>query len=492
VANFREDKNARQIEALRLLDSGKIKFLLYGGALGGGKSRFLRWYAPRYLMRLYSEKGLKNTMAMLACEDYPSLQDRQLSKIYVEFPGWMGRFYDSHKVYGRCYILNPEYGSGVICFRNLDDPAKYASAEFALVLIDELTKNALDVFTDLRHRLRWPGLKDIECQFVAGSNPGSVGHGWVKQLWISRVYSEEWIKPIDYRPQFAFVPAKATDNPYLDSSYHAYLNTLPQHLRKAFRDGDWNVFIGQAFPELSKTTHAYDGSDIAVLPKQPLLWSFDWGFGKPFSMGWYFMDGDKRLFRCAEWYGWTDTPDSGLRLEDSAIAEGLLEREKKWGFDQHPIDRIASPDCFSRKPNYKGGGQGPSTAQIFREKGIIVRPGDPDRALKIRQVRERLRVRDGQFPMLMVDQDRCPQFWRTMGDLPMDANNIEDVDTDAEDHVYDEVALMCMARPLDLEIKPEVIIRAPKTGTSMASIAAQKEREEVKQMLQEQDSGDGW
>jgi hypothetical protein len=130
----------RQVEALRLLDSGLIKFLLYGGALGGGKSYFLRWYGIRRLMLLHSVWGLRNTTAMLACENYPSLEDRQLQKIMFEIPPWIGRYYDKHRAYGRALVLRDQWGGGALCFRNLDAPSKYASSEWVLILVDELNK----------------------------------------------------------------------------------------------------------------------------------------------------------------------------------------------------------------------------------------------------------------------------------------------------------------------------------------------------------------
>jgi phage terminase large subunit len=140
VAKFTD----RQMEAVRRLDSGTVKFLLYGGALGGGKSYFLRWILVRLLMTWFQTKGLRRVQVMLACEDYPSLKDRQLSKIGSEFPLWLGKSSSDHKDYGRCFILNDEYGGGVLCFRNLDDSSKYQSAEFAAIAVDELTKNDVD------------------------------------------------------------------------------------------------------------------------------------------------------------------------------------------------------------------------------------------------------------------------------------------------------------------------------------------------------------
>jgi len=461
LANFRTDKNPQQVKALGLLRSGKIKYLLYGGALGGGKSYFLRWYLVCRLIELARKTGIRNLPAMLACEDYPSLKDRQLTRIISEFPPWLGKYCEDHKAYGRCFMLAEDYGAGVICFRNLDDPSKYQSSEWALIGVDELTKNDYDTFTQLRMRLRFTGLDDPECQFVGCSNPGGVGHGWVKQLWMDRNFSDEWISPIDYRPSFAYVPAVAKDNPYLSKGYWAVLHTLPKNLQKPFILGDWNIFVGQAFPELSKVTHGYKiGSRKQPFPPgSPIYMTFDWGFGKPFSIAWWHTDGDGRVYRAASWYGWNGTPDTGLRLEDSKIAQGIVDRETKMGIWKKVLARYAGPDCFSKKPDYKGGGQGPSTAEVFSQYGINLSRGDPSRELKIRQFRERLKVVVDEkgvqvAPPMMLISEADDNFWRTVPNLVMDTTNPEDIDTSGEDHIFDELCHICMARPMAVQPKP--------------------------------------
>ena len=175
----------KQKEADRLID--RFKYFLYGGAMGGGKSYLLRWKLLKLLFR-WAKQGHTGVVVGLFCEDYPALKDRHLSKIGKEFPKWLGKLHNDHKEHGRAFILNPEYGSGVIAFRNLDDPSKYASSEFAAEAVDELTKNQEDVFDDLRTRLRWPGIADV--RFFAATNPGGVGHAWVKRKWLDGEHDE--------------------------------------------------------------------------------------------------------------------------------------------------------------------------------------------------------------------------------------------------------------------------------------------------------------
>jgi hypothetical protein len=138
-----------------------------------------------------------------------------------------------------------------------------------------------------------------------------------------------------------------------------------------------------------------------------------------------------------------------LRLEDSAIADGIIQRERDLNITGRNIIRLSGPDCFSKKPDYQGGGQGPSTAEVFASRGIFLSPGDASRELKIRQFRERLTVKDGEMPMMMIAPE-CDQFIRTIPNLTMDERHIEDIDTSGEDHIYDEACHICMARPLSV------------------------------------------
>lgn len=210
--------------------SKRFKFVLYGGSLGSGKSYWLRWMMVYWLMKLYSKSNQKGIRAGLFCEDYPSLEDRHLSKVKYEFPAWLGKYnQQKHE-----FTLAPEYGSGVIAFRNLDDPEKYLSVEFAVMGVDEINRNTIVTFRELRKRLRWAGIKDV--RFLAACNP--VGEAWVKNMWVKRMFPPEE----NEQYEFVFVPALPTDNPYLDASYYKSLESLPESQRKAFLEGNWDAF----------------------------------------------------------------------------------------------------------------------------------------------------------------------------------------------------------------------------------------------------------
>lgn len=219
----------KQIQALNA--TKKFKFVLYGGSVGSGKSYFLRWTCIYWLLT-FAQRGKSGVRAGLFCENYPALNDRHLSKIKAEFPSWLGSYNEQRHE----FTLAPEFGSGVLCFRNLDEPEKYLSVEFAIEAVDEVNRNPLPTFTLLRTRLRWPGIPDVK--FFAACNP--LGEAWVKNFWIKRLFPENEKED----QEFFFVKALPTDNPHLDPSYFKSLESLPENERKAYLEGDWDAFEG--------------------------------------------------------------------------------------------------------------------------------------------------------------------------------------------------------------------------------------------------------
>lgn len=218
----------KQLEALEY--SKRFKYVLFGGSVGSGKSYWIRWTVVYWLMKYYSKYGIKGVRAGVFCEDYPSLNDRHLSKVKFEFPSWLGKFNEAKHE----FTLAPEYGSGIIAFRNLDDPSKYLSVEFAVIAIDEVNRNPKTTFDMLRSRHRWPGIKNVK--FIAGCNP--LGEAWVKNMWVKRMF------PPDEKEQqeFVYIPALPTDNPHLPVEYYKSLESLPENQRRAYLEGNWDAF----------------------------------------------------------------------------------------------------------------------------------------------------------------------------------------------------------------------------------------------------------
>jgi len=196
---------------------------------------------------------------------------------------------------------------------------------------------------------------------------------------------------------------------------------------------------------------------IPVPDGAPIYMTFDWGFAKPYSVGYWWVDQDNRIYRFGELYGNdkdADSLDTGMRQTDPEIAKAILGYEEGLKLGTRQITRLCDPTCFNKKPNYLGGGQGKSTADVFTEFGIYLIPGDPSRELKIRQFRNRLTLLENDRPMMQI-YDTCTDFIRTIPLLRDDDKKPEDISTTMEDHIYDEACHICMARPISLEqLKP--------------------------------------
>ncbi|MCS7184296.1 MAG: phage terminase large subunit, partial [Patescibacteria group bacterium] len=177
--NFIELSNffPKQIEALK--QSQNYKYLLYGGSMGSGKSRWLRWACLYYLLYYSAKYGISPFIGLF-CRSYKELEDRHLKYVRAEFPDWLGRFNEAKTE----FHLKPEYGGGILSFRNLDDPSKYFSAEFALVAVDELTQIPFEVFKVLVTRLRFPPITDTK--FIAATNPIGEYFLWVREIFVEK------------------------------------------------------------------------------------------------------------------------------------------------------------------------------------------------------------------------------------------------------------------------------------------------------------------
>ena len=421
LANFQE----KQKEAWYRLMTPECKYLLYGGAAGGGKSYFLRWTAIGLAMYYYGKYGIEKLPIGLFSEDYPSLRDRQVTKISREFPSWLGTLKETQRD-GLGFYLSPEYGSGVIMLRNLDDPSKYASVEFAAIIVEELTKNSYSTFEDLRTRLRFPGVEDRK--FVGGTNPGQVGHGWVKRLWVKPDESN----PDAEQDRCFFVQSLFTDNSYNPEDYKQQLAAIrdPQK-RKALMEGSWDIFAGQYFTEWNDQKHVIN--PYIPSTNNLIAGGMDWGRTAPFAFHLAEITKVKhegvafhrsKIF--CEVYGTEKTPHEW--------AEKIHEQLKFFNLTIGDISWIqGDPAMFT-----KGNDNSLSIADQFLRDSIRMRPASNDRIGGWEVLHNWLTIAPDGLPYLQVTAN-CINLIRTLPELVHDENRIEDVDTEGEDHSPDAI-----------------------------------------------------
>ena len=406
----------KQQVAAQALFNPECKYLLYGGAMAGGKSYFLRWSAILYLIYLYQKYGTKGIEIGLFSEDYPTLKDRQLSKIEKEVPKWVGVMKED-KIYGLNFELNSELGGGHILLRNLDDPSKYMSSEFAGIFVEELTRNTEETFQDLRNRLRYSGIP--EPKFVGATNPGGVGHGWVKKLFVDR----NSLDPEQDR--FFYVHANAYDNEYIAPTYLRQLESLPPEKKKAYLEGSWDIFAGQFFPEFDRNRHVM--SPIVPSPNYLHFASMDWGYTAPHCILFHILKKEKhdgvpfnRVITFKEYYGAQQTPDAVARKINKDVSRVKWMRCDPAMFHKVSDGSVAIVDQMRKN----------------LDNGYTLKPANNDRIGGWALMHNWLSLAPDGLPYWLITEN-CKELIRTLPQQVYDDNNLEDINTEGEDHASD-------------------------------------------------------
>jgi hypothetical protein len=440
------------------------KFTLYGGARGGGKSYILRWTAIKLLLE-WAAQGHHNVRVGIFCETFPTLNERQLNRAIMGrreeiYPDWLGYWHKTEHE----FRLFPQYGGGVVCFRNLDDPAKYRSAEFAAILIDELTRNKVEVFTDLIGSLRWPGIEHTP--FIAASNPTGIGHTWVKDVFVDQSFemeeSQNLIAPDPYsgdRPyskeDFGYVKALATDNPHNSQSYIRTLRSLPPRLREAFFNGNWDVFEGQAFDEWNAAVHVVPNR-LNHLKGWRIVAGLDWGWRKGYvCLVAISPDGDleviheivfKHIYAKAAAKAFARRWDNFGMNPELILADEQMWQDASHQFkgattlaDQFMQGLIEHYGDLEKAPTFAKGPKGKNSRKV---KFDLMH-----RYLKYEMDPVTHEIHPWNRPLLRV-QRRCKYLRRTLPSLPVDPDKPEDdVDTHhPDDHAYDAVGFILLAQ----------------------------------------------
>src|SRR5262249_39257344 len=173
--------------------------------------------------------------------------------------------------------------------RNENDVYQYQGAEFLLIGLDELTHFTLKQWQFLTSRNPCPVPRSFPCM-AGATNPGNIGHAWVKALWVDHAPPAGFERPELYDARdYDFIRARLDDNPIYanDAEYRRTLEALPEHLRRAFLEGDWNVFAGQYFDVFDVGRHTARPEDLQLEPWLARWISIDWGFHHPSAVYWH-------------------------------------------------------------------------------------------------------------------------------------------------------------------------------------------------------------
>jgi phage terminase large subunit len=256
------------------------KYRLFGGAAGPGKSMALLMEA---VVQANDNMG-SNTL--LLRRTFPELEQSLLLYFRKEIPRELyASFNDSKHVV--TWLNGSTTRFGYCAAEN--DVYQYQGAEFLFIGIDELTLFTLRQWQFLTSRNRCPIARTFP-NMAGATNPGNIGHAWVKSLWIDKQPAAGMENPECYDPaDYDFISARVHDNPIYaaDQNYLKTLAALPSHLRRAFLDGDWEVFAGQYFDNFDVTRHIARAETVDWKPWWPRWISIDWGFEHPSATYWH-------------------------------------------------------------------------------------------------------------------------------------------------------------------------------------------------------------
>lgn len=424
---------------------------LYGGAAGGGKSDCALAEALRQVhIPYYRGLILRKTYPQLT-----ELMDRSYEIYKAAFP--RAKYNDQKHVWTFPSGAKIFFGS----MQHTKDRTNYQGKRYDFIDFDELTQFLWEEYSYMFSRNR-PNGPDTRCYMRAQANPGGVGHGWVKERFITAgqpmktIWEQVNIRYPDghtetrYKSRI-FVPSSVFDNKILlanDPDYITRLASMPEQERNALLYGDWDTFAGQVFTEWrNDSDHYADRVNTHVITpfKVPDSWpiwcSMDWGYSRPFSVGWYTVDHDRRLYRIREYYGCTGTPNQGVKMEPTYVAREIkrIENEDP-NLKGKRILRVGDPAIW-------GSQSGESIGDLMERERVYFDKGDNSRLDGKMQVHNRLAFDDNGIPMLYVF-NTCRHFIRTVPNLVYDEKDVEDIDTDGEDHIYDELRYVCMENPI--------------------------------------------
>ena len=431
--------NAKQLLFLR----AKCRYVGFGGARGGGKSWAIDCKATLLANRW---PGIK---ILIVRRTLVELRNNHIDPLKRMLKG-IARYNQQERKF--------TFGNGsTITFEYYDsdkDGMKYQGVEYDVIFVDEATQLQEEWLKIINTCCR--GVNRYPKRIYHTCNPGGPGHGYIKRIYIDRHY-QTGEKAEDYE----FIQSLVTENKALmetNPEYMVFLESLPPKLKKQWLYGDWNVAEGMFFESFRDNEEGYDTRQWThvINPFQPpahwpVYRSFDWGYGKPFSCGWWTVDENGVIYRILEMYGVQYSgedpiPNVGLKWPPDQVFTEIarFESEHPW-LKGKKITGIADRAIWDAE-------SGISIAETAAKHGVYFNPSDSERIPGWMQVQYRLMFDEDGFPQMYIFKN-CRNTIRTLPILEFDKNKDGDLNTQGEDHAADEIRYFCMWRPC----KPPVL-----------------------------------
>lgn len=413
--------NPRQLDFFR----ARARHIAYGGARGGGKSWAMR---AKFILLAARYNGLR---LLLLRRTLPELRENHIIPLLQLLAG-VALYKDAEKVF--IFPNGSRLKLGYCDHEN--DVYQYQGQEYDVIGLEEathFTEPQMRFLTTCNRSVR----KDFTPRMYYTCNPGNVGHAWVKRLFIDRQY-DAGERPEDY----AFIPARIYDNYVLmqaDPDYVRQLQSLPEDLRRAHLDGDWDVLEGQYFKEFSRSVHVAPPFDL------PNWWrrfrSMDWGYNDPCCVLWHAVDGEGKVYTYRELY-----------VRETLARDVAAKIVEMTDACEDIAYTVASPDMWQRR-GIKSDIDGESIAETFARCGVPLIKADNARVIGWQRCREYMALAPDGLPWWRVSSS-CSNLIRTLPLMIYDDHRPEDISDGIEDHAAEALRYGLMSRPSKAKIKP--------------------------------------
>lgn len=432
--------------------------VLYEGTRGPGKTDTLLIDFLQHVGKGYGAEW----RGVLFRKTYP-----QLSDVIAKSKKWFRLLTPEAKYNESSHTWTWPTGEQLLLrhFATPDDYWSYHGHAYPWIAWEELTSWADDkcyLVMMSCSRSTKPGMP--RC-YRATTNPYGVGHNWVKRRFQlphkrGRIIDDAVGKDGTIEPPRLAVHGKIYENRILLTSDPQYIQRIKAAARNpselaAWIDGSWDIIAGGMFDDIWR-------SDVHIVPSVPphlipkgwkLDRSFDWGSSKPFAVCWYAesngepfeykgrqygrVKGD--VYKIQEWYGWNGTRNEGVKMLAKDVARGVVDREEDWGISNRVKPGPADASIFDVE-------NGVSIAKDMRKEGCRwlaadKGPGSRKQGWEIlrKAMKGALPNPNGgprEEPGFFIF-DCCEQTIETIPTLPRDDKDLDDVDTEAEDHIGD-------------------------------------------------------